>query len=103
VQWTADEQIAAHIVTNEVHFYAGNAVGAERTTKLRLEGTHTRNPPAACVGLLVCFLDQSSSGMHFQTTKMHAPKTSTGCSIALRDHNNLICFFLTRDCSRGQA
>ena len=38
VQWTADEQIAAHIVTNEVHFYAGNAVGAERTTKLRLEG-----------------------------------------------------------------
>ena len=38
VQWTADEQIAAHIVTNEVHFYAGDAVGGERTTKLRLEG-----------------------------------------------------------------
>ena len=38
VQWTADEQIAAHIVTNEVHFYAGNDVGGERTTKLRLEG-----------------------------------------------------------------
>jgi hypothetical protein len=38
VQWTADEQVAAHIVTNEVHFYAGNDVGGERTTKLRLEG-----------------------------------------------------------------
>ena len=38
VQWSADEAVAAHIVTNEVHFYAGNAVGGERTTKLRVEG-----------------------------------------------------------------
>jgi translation initiation factor 2A len=38
VQWTADEQVAAHIVTNEVHFYPGGMVGKERTTKLRVEG-----------------------------------------------------------------
>ena len=38
VQWTADEAVAAHVVTNEVHFYAGSDVGGQRITKLRVEG-----------------------------------------------------------------
>ena len=50
VQWTADEQVAAHIVTNEVHFYAGNDVGGERTTKLRLEGLKGFSLSPGCAG-----------------------------------------------------